>query len=53
MILDCNERKGEVDMFDQNIEDFFCRRKTVRWPLLFLQHAICWSKQCIYTNAER
>ena len=30
MILDYNKRKGEVDMFDENWEEFSCRRKTVR-----------------------
>ena len=35
LILDYNERKGGVDRFDQSIEAFSCRRKTVRWPLLF------------------
>jgi len=35
MILEYNARKGGVDMFDQNVEEFSCRRKTVRWPLLF------------------
>ena len=35
MILDYNERKSRVDMFHQNIEEFFCRRKTVCWSLLF------------------
>ena len=35
MISDYNQRKGGVDMFDENLEEFSCRRKTVRWPLLF------------------
>ena len=35
MILDYNASKGGVDIFDQNLEKFSCRRKTVRWPLLF------------------
>ena len=35
MILDYNKRKGGVDIFDENLEEFSCRRKTVRWPLLF------------------
>ena len=35
MILDNNKRKGGVDMFDENLEEFSCRKKTVRWPLLF------------------
>ena len=30
MILDYNQRKGSVDMFDENLEKFSCRRKTVR-----------------------
>ena len=34
-ILDYSQRKGGVDKFDENIEKFSCRRKTVRWPLLF------------------
>ena len=35
MILEYNKQKGGVDMFDENVEEFSCRRKTVRWPLLF------------------
>ena len=35
MILDCNASKGGVDIFDQNMEEFSCRGKTLRWPLLF------------------
>ena len=34
MILDYNFGKKGVDQFDQNIEEYACRRKTVRWPLL-------------------
>ena len=34
MILDYNKTKGGVDSFDENIEEFTCRRKTARWPLL-------------------
>ena len=34
MILDYNANKGGVDIFDQNLEEFSCRRKTVRWALL-------------------
>jgi hypothetical protein len=34
LILDYNYGKKGVDQFDQNIEEFTCRRKTVRWPLL-------------------
>ena len=40
MILDYNKRKGEVDMFDKNLEEFLCRRKTVKWPLLFFYNII-------------
>ena len=40
MILDYNKRKGGVDMFDKNLEKFLCRRKTVRWPLLFFYNII-------------
>ena len=29
MILDYNQSKGGVDMFDENLEEFSCRRKTV------------------------
>ena len=35
MILDYSQRKGGVDMFDENLEEFSCCRKTVRWPLFF------------------
>jgi hypothetical protein len=34
MILDYNKCKGGVDTLDENIEEFTCRRKTTRWPLL-------------------
>ena len=34
MILDYNQGKGGVDQMDENIEEFSCVRKTVRWPLL-------------------
>ena len=34
MIMDYNKRKKEVDMFDENLEEFSCPRKTVRLPLL-------------------
>ena len=30
MILDYNKQKGGIDMFDENVEEFSCRRKTVR-----------------------
>ena len=35
MILDYNKRKGGVDISDENLEEFSCRRKAVRRPLLF------------------
>ena len=35
MILDYNASKGGVHIFDQNLEKFSCRQKTVRWPFLF------------------
>ena len=38
--LDYNERKDGVDRFDQSIEEFTCRRKTVRWPLLFFYNML-------------
>ena len=38
IILDYNKRKERVDMFNQNLEEFSRLRKTVRWPLLFLQY---------------
>ena len=40
MILDYNQRKGGVDMFDENLEEFSCRRKTVKWPLLFFYNML-------------
>ena len=40
MILDYNQREGDVDMFDENLEEFSCRRKTVRWPLLFFYNML-------------
>ena len=38
--MDYNTGKKGVDQFDQNIEHFTCRRKTVRWPLLFFYNMI-------------
>ena len=35
MILDYNQRKDGADMFEKNLEEFSCRRKTAKWPLLF------------------
>ena len=40
MILNYNQRKGGVDRFDENLEEFSCRRKTVRWPLLFFYNML-------------
>ena len=40
MILDYNQRQGGVDMFNENLEKFLCRRKTVRWPLLFFYNML-------------
>ena len=40
MILDYNQRKGGFDMFDENLKEFSCRRKTVRWPLLFFYNML-------------
>ena len=34
MILDYNQGKGAVDQLDQNVDEFTCRRKAVRWPLI-------------------
>ena len=34
MILDYNRGKGGVDQLDENLAEFSCVRKTVRWPLL-------------------
>ena len=40
LVLDYNERKGDVDRFDQSIEEFTCRRKTARRPLLFFYNML-------------
>ena len=40
MILDYNKRKRGVDMLDENLEEFSCRRKTIRWLLLFFYNII-------------
>ena len=40
MILDYNQKKRGVDMFDENLEEFLCPRKTVRWPFLFFYNII-------------
>ena len=40
LILDYNKQKGGVDMFDENVEEFSCRKKTVRWPLLFFYNLL-------------
>lgn len=34
LIMDYNMGKGAVDQLDENIAEFTCKRKTVRWPLL-------------------
>lgn len=34
LIIDYNFGKKGVDQLDEAIEEFSCRRKTVRWPLL-------------------
>ena len=34
LIHDFNFGKKGVDQLDENVEEFTCRRKTVRWPLL-------------------
>ena len=34
MVTDYNRTKGEVDLMDECVETFTCRRKTTRWPLL-------------------
>lgn len=34
MIIDYNFGKKGVDQLDEEVEEFTCRRKTVRWPLL-------------------
>ena len=34
MIIDYNFGKKGVDQMDEAVEEFTCRRKTVRWPLL-------------------
>ena len=40
MILDYNQRKGGVDSFDENLDEVSCRRKTIRWPLLFFSNMV-------------
>ena len=40
MILDYDKRKSGVDMSDENLEEFSCQRKTVRWPLLFFYNMV-------------
>lgn len=40
LILDYNKSKGGVDTMDENVEEFTCRRKTVRWPLLMFYNII-------------
>jgi hypothetical protein len=36
LILEYNAGKGGVDLMDSRIEDFSCKRKTARYPLIFL-----------------
>ena len=36
LIMDYNAGKGGVDQLDQNVNEYTCRRKTVRWPLIVL-----------------
>ena len=40
MILDYNQRKNGVDMFDKNLDEFLCQRETVRSPLLFFYNML-------------
>ena len=40
MITDYNSTKGGVDTFDENIEEYNCRRKTNRWPLLLYSNIL-------------
>lgn len=40
MILDYNRGKAGVDQLDQNIDEFTCRRKTVRWPLIVFYNVL-------------
>ena len=40
MILNYNQRKDGVDMFDGNLEEFSCQRKTEKWPLLFFYNIV-------------
>ena len=40
MILNYNKRKGGMDMLDENLEEFSCRRKSVRWLLHFFYNII-------------
>ena len=35
MILDYYNRKEGVDMLDENLEQLWSRRKTIKWPLFF------------------
>jgi hypothetical protein len=35
LFLDYNPGKSGVDMMDSGIEDFTCKRKTNRYPLIF------------------
>ena len=39
-ILDYSQKKGGVNMFDENLEKFSCRRKTAGWPMLFFLNMI-------------
>lgn len=40
MIMDYNATKGGVDTMDENVENFTCRRKTCRWPLLLFYNLL-------------
>ena len=48
LILDYNCGKKGVDKFDENVQMFTCRRRTVRWPLLIFFNALDVAAFCAY-----
>ena len=48
LILDYSYGKKGVDQFDENVEMFTCRRKTVQWPLLIFFNALDVAAFCAY-----
>ena len=54
LIIDYNFGKKGVDQLDKAIEEFSCRWKTVRWPLLLFFNILddCGGVQWVYPDEK-